>query len=102
YNAAAANLIQSLDAAHLQMVVNAAAAEGIQMVSVHDCFGCLAPHAKRLNEIIREQFVRLHTQYDLLGQVRDFARRNLPRGTALPGPPAKGTLDLKPSYWAFA
>jgi hypothetical protein len=70
--------------------------------SVHDCFACLAPHARRFNEIIREQFVRLHTQHDLLGQVREFARRNLPRGTALPVSPAKGTLDLKPSYWAFA
>jgi DNA-directed RNA polymerase len=73
------------------MVVLAAAAEGIEMVSVHDCFGCLAPHAKRLNEIIREKFVEVH-EYDWLGSLRERARRD---GVKLPPPPEKGDLDLK-------
>src|SRR5262245_19768763 len=58
-NAAAANFVHSVDAAHLQFVSLAAAAEGIDMVAVHDCFGALAPRAARLNVIIREQLIRL-------------------------------------------
>ena len=91
--------------AHLQMVAIAAAAENIAMVSVHDSFGCLAPHAQRFNEIIREQFVRLHTQHDLLGAVLESARRTLPRGVELPALPEKGTLDpgqVLSSFFAFA
>src|SRR5262249_23546814 len=104
-NAATANFVHSIDAAHLQMVANAAAAEGIEMVSVHDCFCCLAPRAKRYNQIIREQFVKLHTQHDLLGGVLESTRRSLPRGVELPAIPEKGTVDLRQvlsSFFAFA
>src|SRR5262249_35027831 len=103
-NAATANFVHSIDAAHMQMVANAAAMERIQMVGVHDCFGCIAPHAERFNQIIREQFVRLHTQYDLLGGVLDSVRRDL-RTYGLPAPPPKGTLDVREvlrSFFAFA
>lgn len=64
------------------------------MVSVHDCFGTIAPHAKRLNEIIREQFRRLHKRHNLLNDVRESARRDLPKSTELPLPPEIGDLEL--------
>ena len=76
-NAVTANFTHSADATHLQMVALAAAAENIPVVSVHDCYGTLAPHAARLNEIIREQFVRLHKGYNLLNEVRQSAKRDL-------------------------
>ena len=93
-NSVTANFVHSADAAHLQMVALAARAEGIEMVAVHDSFGCLAPHAARFNQIIREQFLRLHTDYDLLAAVLESARRNLPRNTKLPPLPKVGNLDL--------
>jgi DNA-directed RNA polymerase len=93
-NSVTANFVHSADAAHLQMVALAAQAEGIDMVAVHDSFGCLAPRAKRFNQIVREQFYKLHTDYNLLAAVRESARRNLPRRVVLPPLPKTGSLDL--------
>jgi DNA-directed RNA polymerase len=105
-NSVAANFVHSVDAAHLQLVALAAAKEGISMVSVHDCFGCLAPHAKRFNEIIREQFVWLH-EHDLLAEVWESARRDLSAASKkrLPPIPERGNLELEQvleSYFAFS
>ena len=45
-SSAAPNFVHSLDAAHLARVVNRSVREGIRdVLSVHDCFACLAPHA---------------------------------------------------------
>jgi DNA-directed RNA polymerase, mitochondrial len=93
-NSATANFVHSVDAAHLQLVVLAAAKERIDMVSIHDCFGCLAPHASRLNEIIREQFVHLHKRHSVLARVWSSARHDLPRRTELPTPPEPGNLEI--------
>jgi DNA-directed RNA polymerase, mitochondrial len=101
--AVTANFVHSCDAAHLQMVANAAAAEAINMVGVHDSFGCIAPRAKRFNEIIREQFILLHEENDMLAEILDTAKRDFP-SVALPSPPEKGDLDLNEilnSYHAF-
>src|SRR5262249_53726971 len=69
-DAVTANFTHSVDASHLQLVALAAANDGIVMVSVHDCFGTVAPHVSRLGAIIREQFVQLH-KLDLLNGVRE-------------------------------
>ena len=68
-NAVTANFVHSADAAHLQLVALAAAKEGIEMVSVHDCFGTIASQAGRLNEIIRDQFIDLHQRHNWLNNV---------------------------------
>jgi len=55
-NGVAPNFVHACDAAHLQLVANAAAVEGIrQIATVHDSFGCLASQARRINQMIREQ-----------------------------------------------
>jgi DNA-directed RNA polymerase, mitochondrial len=52
----APNCVHACDAAHLLLVANAAAVEGIrQIATVHDSFGCLASQARRINQMIREQ-----------------------------------------------
>jgi DNA-directed RNA polymerase len=97
-NSVTANFVHSCDAAHLHMIALAALSEGIEMVSVHDSFGCLAPNAKRFNAIIREQFYRLHAEHDVLGAF------SLPRGVVPPAQPQKGALDLRQvlnSFHAF-
>ena len=73
--AAAANLTHSCDAAHLQMVALAAAKEGIQIVPVHDCFGCLAPRTGRFKEIINEQFYQLHEHHNMLVGLQNSAEK---------------------------
>ena len=52
---AAANFVHSADAALLHFVALACAKAGISLVTVHDCFGALAPRAGQLNEILGEQ-----------------------------------------------
>ena len=93
-NAVTANFTHSIDASYLQLVGLACAKEGINLVTVHDCFGTTAPRAKRLNEIIREEFVHLHKPNNLLNGVRESARRDL-RGVKLPDLPAIGTANIE-------
>jgi DNA-directed RNA polymerase len=48
-NGVAPNFVHALDAAHLMLTVNAAAAEGITaLATVHDSFGCLASSSRAL------------------------------------------------------
>lgn len=107
-NGIAPNLVHALDAAHLMASVNAGAAEGIvNVATVHDCYCCLAPQAKRLNEIIREQLVAMYTKHDVLQEILDAAKRDLtqPNWDRLPPVPKRGTLDLNEitkATYAFA
>jgi DNA-directed RNA polymerase len=104
-DAVTANFIHSADAAHLQLIALAAADEKIPLASVHDCFGCLAPDAERLNQIIREQFVLLHKRHNWLTGVLVSAKRDLPKNTELPTSPPLGDLDIDrvvKSFHAFS
>ena len=98
-NAATANFVHAVDAAHLQLIALAAAKEGIEMVSVHDCFGTIAPHAGRLNEIIRNQLIALHRRHNWLNNVWASAK-----GDDVKVAPFSdiGTLDLEQVRKSFA
>jgi DNA-directed RNA polymerase len=98
-NAITANFVHSADAAHLQLVAVAAAKEGIEMVSVHDCFGTIASHAGRLNEIIRDQFIELHKRHNWLSNIWVLAKRD---GIKLPPFSNIGTLDLEQVRQSFS
>jgi DNA-directed RNA polymerase len=77
-NGVAPNLVHACDAAHLMLTVNAAVRDGIRNIAtVHDSFGCLAPAAARFNEIIREQFVAMYSQHDVLAEVFQQAKCDL-------------------------
>jgi DNA-directed RNA polymerase len=96
--ALAPNFVHSLDAAHLHMVTVACQQEGINSLGlVHDSFSTHAADAGRLGEIIREQFVKLYSENDVLTQLQE----------ALQGqeaPPPAGNLDItgvKASTYAF-
>jgi len=93
HTSAAANFVHSLDASHMHLVALAAAREGIAMLSVHDSFSCLASRARRFKQIIGEQFTQLYAR-DLLEDILQSAKRELPEGTKMPKLPKKGTLDL--------
>jgi hypothetical protein len=73
-SSAAPNFVHSLDAAHLVKVVNAAASEGItDILTVHDCYSCLAPQATRFQDIILEQLDNLYATNNPLA---DLCSRN--------------------------
>jgi DNA-directed RNA polymerase len=94
-NASPANFVHSFDAAHLQLVALAAKKEHIDLVVVHDCFGCLAPHARRMNEIIRDQFVQLYESPRAITDVWTYARKKLGKNVKLPSQPEIGSLDIE-------
>jgi len=88
------NLVHHVDACHMMMTINAAAAEGItEFAMIHDDFGTHAADAEILQRCIRSTFVELHTNNDILG---DFKREQEERtGLTLPDVPARGDLVLE-------
>jgi DNA-directed RNA polymerase len=92
---AAPNFVHSCDAAHMALVTNAAVSEGIvDLAMVHDSFGCPAAQAGRFREIIREQFVKMYEQHDILAELRASAALDLGTDEDLPPVPDRGNLDL--------
>ena len=95
-NSAASNFIHSCDAAHMAFVTNRAVAEGIvDLAMVHDCFGCPAAQASRFREIIREEFVRMYEENEVLEDLRKRVAHDLGTDSGLPEVPKRGKLDLK-------
>jgi hypothetical protein len=89
-SSAAPNFVHSLDAAHLARVVNRSVREGIEdVLSIHDCFACLAPHAHRFHEIIRGELELMYAEHDPLAALHF---RNA--GNASIAAPERGTLNL--------
>jgi DNA-directed RNA polymerase len=89
--AAAANFTHSMDASHLAKAVNAAAAEGIDVLTIHDSYSCLAPQAGRLHHILTDEMSKLYLSHDALAELR---ARNVsdPDNPDLLPVPTPGTL----------
>lgn len=92
-NGASPNLVHECDNTHMHMVVDQAVSEGMtHFAMIHDDFGTHACHIDRFQEIIREQFVKLHSETNILA---DFKKQQEERtGLQLPDVPTMGTLDL--------
>lgn len=85
--AMAPNFIHSLDAAHLHMTIDALPVQIDFIACIHDDYGTLAADSQALYTAIREQFVRLYTDFRPLDQLRA-------RYPFLPSPPEPGDLDI--------
>lgn len=87
------NFVHSMDATHLCMTANAAAQQGVtSFAMIHDDFGTHAADTETLHHVLREQFVKLYRENDVLSQ---FKEQNEERtGVTLPDLPAMGTLDI--------
>jgi DNA-directed RNA polymerase len=116
-SAVAPNAVHACDASHLLRTVGASVDEGISdIATVHDSFGCLPSRATRFNQIIREQFLKMYEDHDVLAELYESALSDLtPAGQdrlqnelqkrGFNGPPAKGALDIKEiinARYAFA
>lgn len=86
-NALVPNLVHSLDACHMTMVANRCKQEGIHLAGVHDSFGTHPADADRLGEIIREEFVRMYAEHDILQDLLTSVGVDKEI-------PEKGTLDI--------
>ena len=107
-NGVAANFVHSLDSACMMVTVNMAYKRGItNFCNVHDSFGTTAGDVEVLNETLRDAFVKVFTENDVLQDFKDGIEKLVPPKyrDKLPEVPTKGTLDiymLKQSEFFFA
>jgi DNA-directed RNA polymerase len=94
--AAGANFIHSMDGVggHLGMIALEAAKQNIQLLSIHDCFGCTAPQYLRLLSIVRDTFGQLHENDEqVLADILGRAKQDLPKDMKMPKLPERGNQD---------
>lgn len=84
----APNFVHSMDAAHLTATVNACAAVGIKdFAMVHDSYAVHCCHAATLARTLREAFIRMYNDHDVIAEFASSTGVDLPR-------PEPGSLDL--------
>lgn len=89
------NFIHSLDAACLMLYLNKCKEAGItSFMTVHDCYGTLAPDTDTSAKLLREAFVEIYRQ-PILENFTSDVLLNIPEETELPDLPAKGELDIE-------
>lgn len=89
------NWVHSMDAAHMQLTVARCHDEGMRSFSlIHDSYGTHAGNAWVMARYLREEFVRMYSEHDVLAEFREEITAMLPEGRKLPQLPPKGTLDL--------
>jgi DNA-directed RNA polymerase len=107
-NGVAANFVHSLDSACMMVTVNLAQEKGIQnFCNVHDSFGTTAADVHLLNETLRDAFVKVFTENDVLADFKNGISELVPEKNRdkLPELPRKGKLDvelLRQSEFFFA
>jgi len=91
---ASPNFIHSLDAAAMTKTINHASAYMRDFAMVHDSYGTHSAHMPLMSTILREEFVKMYEQNNVLTQLREHATITL--GTQdIPEPPSQGNLDLR-------
>lgn len=71
-NAFAPNYIHSLDSSHMMLTSLSCEREGVNFVSVHDCYWTHPSTVDVMNRICRKEFVALHSQEILQGLSKNF------------------------------
>lgn len=97
-NGISPNFVHSCDAAHMMLTTVRANQEGINSFAmIHDSFGTTAADTEDLFRIVRESFVEMYTDVDVLEQFAGEMKRQLPeeKHEDLPSLPERGTLDLQ-------
>ena len=107
-NGIAPNFIHSMDACHLQRVVNAMKQLGDDnFMMIHDSFGTDCGHAGLLYKVIRQEFVNLYKDQNHLANFLESVKYLIgdDKLSKVPKIPAFGNLDLdlvKQSDFCFA
>jgi DNA-directed RNA polymerase len=97
-NAISPNFVHSMDATHLMMSVCYATENGIDSFAmIHDSFGTHAADSNLLAACLREAFVNLYSELDVLDDFRQQILRQVDEADEkkVPSVPAKGDLDLE-------
>lgn len=89
------NFIHSLDAACLMIYLLKCKEANINSVmSVHDCYGTLAPDCDKSAQFLREAFVEIYRQ-PILENFTEDVTQVLEEDVELPEMPKKGSLDIE-------
>jgi DNA-directed RNA polymerase len=102
-SAVAPNFVHSLDASALMLTVQAGTERGIRSwAMIHDSYGTHAADTDLLAATLREEFVRMYSEHDVLAKFRDEVAATLtPEEAAeLPPLPEKGSLNLEAVHFA--
>lgn len=94
----APNYVHACDGAHLMLTVVRAKQEGIHSFGmIHDSFGTCAGDTETLFRVVRESFVEMYEEIDVLGQFREeiIDRLSDEARDLLPDLPEKGSLSLE-------
>jgi DNA-directed RNA polymerase len=92
------NFVHALDATALMRTLRLARAEGLSAFSmIHDSYGVHAADTDRLAALLREAFVGLYEEHDVLEEFREQVVASLPEAVAekIPPIPPKGSLDIR-------
>lgn len=93
---ASPNFVHSLDAAALTLTVDKCLKEGVtDFAMVHDSYGTHSPNMVKLNDKLREAFVEMYRDNDVLQNLYDSAVNTLTEGTEIPEPPPRGSLEIE-------
>ena len=91
-NGSAPNFVHSLDASCLTLTLHKCIKKNIDAFAmIHDSYGTHANKTPQLAKLLREAFVEIYTDNDVLTQFRSSALEVLDE---VPEPPKRGTLDL--------
>ena len=96
-NGIAPNIVHSLDASHLALTVNKCVQKGVEAFGmVHDSFGTHARDMSTLYHTLRDEFVKMYTQTNILEDLREQFKVQLPDEykDMLPEIPEYGNLDI--------
>jgi DNA-directed RNA polymerase len=92
-NAFPPNYVHSVDSSHMMFTAVECKRRGIDsFAGVHDSFWTHAGSVDEMNRVIREEFVKLHSQ-PLLEMLKEELEHNHPE-TVFPDTPPKGDLDV--------
>ncbi|XP_054329543.2 DNA-directed RNA polymerase, mitochondrial [Pongo pygmaeus] len=96
------NFIHSLDSSHMMLTALHCYRKGLTFVSVHDCYWTHAADVSVMNQVCREQFVRLHSEPILQDLSRFLVKRFCSEPQKiLEGSQLKETLQAVPKPGAF-
>lgn len=92
---ASPNFIHSMDASAMTKTINSCRQQGVDnFAMVHDSYGTHSCDMPKLSSVLREEFVNLYKEHDVLDELRSHAVEVL--GTSdIPQPPSCGTLDIQ-------
>ncbi|MDO8839676.1 MAG: DNA-directed RNA polymerase [Parvibaculum sp.] len=95
-NGISPNFVHANDAAHLCITVDLAINNGVKhFAMIHDSFGTHAAHTNTFAACIREAFVDMYDENDVLENFREEVGRMLDIGAEIAAVPPRGLLDLE-------